>query len=227
MFDNRYFKEVGKHALLTRAEEVTLSRQAKAGDSQARDKMVLSNLRLAIKIAKEFHNKSSCSLEDLIQESNLGLVKAVDLFDPDRGFKFSTYASWWMKQRVRSHILGSSGIARLPGNARMISWQAKKAAKEYENEFDHAPTLQELAGLLNISEGLLRGVTSCMQRTINLDARVGASEGHTRAFHETIEDTSIEDPTNTIDNKRLMKAIYSGMSKLTTREQVVLRLRPN
>jgi len=225
MLDNRFFEEVGRHQLLSREEEVALGRRIKNGDQQAREKMVLCNLRLAVKIAKEFYDKSSCSLEDLIQESNLGLCKAVDLFDPDRGYKFSTYASWWMKQRVRQHILGNSGIARLPGNARMVNWQAKKATKEYEQEFGRTPTLKELAGILNVSEGLLRGVTTCAKRPVDLDAPVRSADGGSRVFHETIEDKTTRNPDRKIDEARLMRAIYEGMSSLTPREQVVLRLR--
>jgi len=225
MLDSYYFNEVGRHDLLTREEEVALARRSRKGDKNARDKLVLSNLRLAIKIAKEFHGKSKCSLEDLIQESNLGLCKAVELFDPDRGFKFSTYASWWMKQRVRSHILGNSGIARLPGNARMINWQAKQKTKEYEEEFGRSPTLQELADLLNVSTSVMRGVRSCSSYPVNLDAQVNDENSVARPFHETIEDETIEDASNTIDKNRLIKAIYESMSSLTKREQVVLRLR--
>jgi RNA polymerase sigma factor (sigma-70 family) len=225
MLSNQFFDEVGAHQLLSREEEIKLAQRAKSGDKLAREKMILSNLRLAVKIANEFHNKSSCSLEDLIQESNLGLCKAVDLFDPDLGFKFSTYASWWMKQRVRSHILGNTGIARLPSNARMIAWQAKKISKEYEEEFGRTPALEELANLLNVSESLLRGVTTCTQRAVDLDAPVRSDDGGQRAFHETIEDDKAVDPNSKIDDKRLMQAIYDGMSLLTPREQVVLRLR--
>lgn len=225
MLDSGYFNEVGRHELLTREEEVDLARRVKKGDKSARDKLVLSNLRLAIKIAKEFHGKSKCSLDDLIQESNLGLCKAVDLFDPDRGFKFSTYASWWMKQRVRSHVLGNSGIARLPGNARMITWQAKQKAKEYEEEFGRTPTLQELSDLLNVSTSVMRGVQTCSSYPVNLDAQIGDGNGGTRPFHETIEDETIEDVSDTIDRERLVKAIYKSMASLTKREQIVLRLR--
>lgn len=225
MPSSQFFEEVGQHKLLTREEEIALAHRIKMGDQHAREKMILCNLRLAVKIANEFHNKSSCSLEDLIQESNLGLCKAVDLFDPTRGFKFSTYASWWMKQRVRSHILGSTGIAKLPSNARMIAWQAKKVSKEYEEEFGRTPALEELASILNVSEGLLRGVITCTQRPVDLDAPVRSDDGGQRVFHETIEDDRSVNPANKIDDTRLMQAIYNGMSELTPREQVVLRLR--
>ena len=98
-----YMKDVSKHKLLTREQEVSLSKRIEQGDRLARDKMIQSNLRLAISIAKKYSNKG-CSLEDLIQESNIGLMKAVDRFDWRRGFKFSTYASWWIRQAVSRHL---------------------------------------------------------------------------------------------------------------------------
>ena len=110
---DRYFKEVGAHDLLTREEEVQLAKAIEKGDESARAKMIQSNLRLAISIAKKFMNKG-CPFEDLIQESNMGLIKAVDRFDYRRGFKFSTYAVWWIRQAVQSHVAGQSGAIKMP-----------------------------------------------------------------------------------------------------------------
>jgi RNA polymerase primary sigma factor len=225
MIDSTYFSEVGRHKLLTRDEEINIARLAKAGNKAAREKLILSNMRLAIKIAKEFHNKSKCSLDDLIQESNVGLCKAVDLFDPDKGFKFSTYASWWMKQCVRSHILGNTGIARLPGNARMLIYQIKQKTNEYEEEFGRSPTLHELADMLGVSPSVLDGVSTCSNMTVNLDARVSSSSDGSRAFHDTIEDENAQSVDELIDRDRLIDAVYKSMSTLTPREEIVLRLR--
>lgn len=226
MLNEQFFNEVGNHKLLTKKEEVELSRRAKAGDKFAKDQMVLSNLRLAIKIAKEFHNKSNCSLEDLIQESNVGLCKAVEMFDPERGFKFSTYASWWMKQRVRSYIVTFSGVARLPNNTRMIKWQAKKVSAEFEKEFDRTPTTEELSEALGISVGQLKGILACTKSAVNLDQPTARSgDGIGRLFHETIEDPYAVDPIEKLDRQKVLAAIYDGMSQLTEREEVILRLR--
>ena len=112
-----FFSEVGKHDLLTKEQEVQLSQRIEAGDKLARDKMIQSNLRLAISIAKKYQY-SGCSLEDLIQESSMGLIKAVDRFDWRRGHKFSTYACWWIKQAVRRHIASHSAAIKLPTHAR-------------------------------------------------------------------------------------------------------------
>lgn len=224
-FESRFFQEVGRHKLLTKEEEYDLAVRAKAGDKQARDQMVLSNMRLAIKIARDFQKKSSANLEDLIQESNVGLCKAVDLFDPEKGFKFSTYASWWMKQRVRQHILYTSGVARLPGNARQLIWKAKQETDVYKKEFGVTPTLDELANILDVSTKQLRGVLACSSHPTCLDAPVRTADGAGRLFHETIEDDMAVDPISAIDQKKIMKAIYEGLSSLTVREQIVMRLR--
>ena len=108
-----FFKQVGKTDLLTREQEVTLSKLIETGDETARSHMIRANLRLAISIAKQYSNRG-CDLEDLIQESSIGLMKAVDRFDWRRGFKFSTYACWWIKQAVRRHIASHSSAIRLP-----------------------------------------------------------------------------------------------------------------
>ena len=119
-----YFKDVGRHKLLSREEEVALSKRIEKGDQGARDIMIRSNLRLAISIAKKYH-RSGCSLEDLIQESNIGLMKAVDRFDWRRGFKFSTYACWWIKQSVFRHISSNRSTVRIPTHASSLAWKIK------------------------------------------------------------------------------------------------------
>ena len=146
---DNFFKEVGRHPLLTREQEVQLAKAIEAGDKSARDKMVQSNLRLAISIAKQY-NKSGCSLEDLIQESTVGLMEAVDRFDWRKGFKFSTYACWWIKQAVRRHVTSQSSMIRLPNHARTVLWQASQLHKDYVESFGSEPTLEEIASVIGI-----------------------------------------------------------------------------
>ena len=142
-----FFESVGKTNLLTREEEVELSKLIEMGDQKARDKMIRANIRLAISIAKNYANKG-VDLEDLIQESSLGLIKAVDRFDWRKGFKFSTYACWWIKQAVRQHVAAQSGAIKLPSYARGTLWKMKEVAEEYQKEFGVEPTHQEIADLL-------------------------------------------------------------------------------
>ena len=125
MILDTYFDKVGDTALLTREEEVELAKAIESGDQRARKRMIEANLRLAISIAKNFRDKG-CSFEDLIQESNLGLIRAVDRFDWRKGFKFSTYACWWIKQAVRRHVASHSSSIRLPSYAKNLMWKSRQ-----------------------------------------------------------------------------------------------------
>lgn len=221
-----HIKEIKKYPCLTRDQEIELSKKVKLGDKKARELMILSNLRLAFKIAKEFQQRSSCSFDDLIQESNLGLVKAVDLFDPARGHKFSTYATWWMKQRVRQHILGSIGVSRLPSNARQVLFKYKQHSEEYRQEFGCNPSYDELANIMGLTKQQLMGIISSTHvKSVDEPVTTGPSEGPGVLFGETIPDESIDDPIERLYEEKVIAAIKAGMNSLTPRERVVLRLR--
>jgi len=220
-----FFKEVGKTPLLTREEEVLLSQRIEQGDESARKHMINANLRLAISIAKKYQNKG-CPLEDLIQESSIGLMKAVDRFDWRRGFKFSTYACWWIKQAVRRHVASHSASIRLPSHAKGLLWKAKKMSDEYEEEFGSAPTTAELAELLGVSVDSLKSITAAAVTPISIDAKVryrGGSEG--RTIGEMIPDTRDWDMGNQIDKEKISVLVRSAMSTLTEREEKIIRLR--
>ena len=220
-----YFKAVGKTPLLSRQEEVELSKRIEAGDQSARDQMIRANIRLAISIAKNYANKG-CDLEDLIQESSMGLIKAVDRFDWRRGFKFSTYACWWIKQAVRQHIAAQSGSIRLPSYARGTLYKMRKVAEEYEEEFGSAPTQQEVADLLGTSLPTLQALIKSAATTMSLDESAFQSDPSSgRKMHETMVDNSLPDPDEEIDKKRLVHVIREALTDLTPREETVLRLR--
>ena len=149
-----YFKQVGRSKLLTREQEVSLAKRIEKGDKLAREKMIESNLRLAISIAKKYY-KSGCSMEDLIQESNIGLMKAVEKFDWRRGFKFSTYASWWIKQSVRRHISANKSSVRVPAHASSLIYKINKVVEEYEEEVGDRPTIEEISDILGVTEQMV------------------------------------------------------------------------
>ncbi len=218
-----FFKEVGRHPLLTKEEEVMLSQRIEAGDKQARDRMIQSNLRLAISIAKQY-NKSGCALEDLIQESTLGLMQAVDRFDWRRGFKFSTYACWWIRQAVRRHVASHSASIRLPNHARGLLWQASQLRKEYIETFGTDPELEEIAGMLGVRAKTLRALQQSASTPISLDKKVGRDESGGRRLYEVIPDQrrSIED---VIAQDDLVKVVKVALRSLSPREEKVLRLR--
>jgi len=219
-----FFNDVGKSKLLTREEEVSLSKLIESGDSRARTRMINSNIRLAISIAKKYQNKG-CPLEDLIQESNIGLMKAVDRFDWRRGFKFSTYACWWIKQSVRRHIAAQANSIRLPAYARGMLWRLKQTTEEYENEFGTKPSVEELADLLGVTTEALKSITACASTPISLHAPVGSADGPGRMVLDTIPDNNSVSVETTLDKQKIIESIRGAFYNLSTREEKIIRLR--
>ena len=220
-----YFKAVGKTDLLTRAEEVELSKRIESGDQAARDHMIRANIRLAISIAKKYSGKG-CDLEDLIQESSLGLIKAVDRFDWRRGFKFSTYACWWIKQAVRQHIASHSGAIGLPSYAKGTLWKMRNIIEEYEEEFGFKPSQKEVAELLGVNPKTLQSLIKSSASAVSLESAAFKSDrGSDRQLHEILLDENARDPGDEIDRQRLEEAIREALSDLSPREETVLRLR--
>tara|TARA_B100000700_G_scaffold247491_2_gene276962 strand:- start:1558 stop:2292 length:735 start_codon:yes stop_codon:yes gene_type:complete len=222
---NYYFKDVSRYDLLTREEEVILSQAIENGDLHARDRMIQCNLRLAISIAKKY-SKMGCDLEDLIQESNIGLMKAVDRFDWRRGFKFSTYASWWIRQSVSRHLSSHKSTVRVPAHASGLIWKIKRICKEYEDEFRHQPTTSEIADLLGVTEAMIKLSleSAAVQNSISLDAALG-DEKNGRRFEEIISDDRTETPDAALDRQKTLEVIKSSLRKLSPREEKILRLR--
>ena len=221
-----YFKDVSKTRLLTREEEVSLSQRIEKGDMKARTIMIESNLRLAISIAKKYY-KSGCSMEDLIQESNIGLMKAVEKFDWRRGFKFSTYASWWIKQSVSRHVSSNRSTIKIPSHANGQAYKIKKLIREYEKEFGGGkPSVEEIAEVLGVttssvedSMGLIK-----LQNTISFDASFGPDDDG-RKLLETIPDESSINFDERLDREKIALIMAHSLSKLTKREEQVLRMR--
>tara|TARA_Y100000310_G_C20632130_1_gene789209 strand:+ start:627 stop:1436 length:810 start_codon:yes stop_codon:yes gene_type:complete len=221
----QFFTEVGKTNLLTREEEVVLSKRIEKGDKRARDHMIQANLRLAISIAKKYQNRG-CDLEDLIQESSIGLMKAVDRFDWRRGFKFSTYACWWIKQAVRRHIASHSSSVRLPSYAKNMMWKIRKMREEYEEEFGTTPSKEELAELLGVSLDTLTAVMTCSTTPISIDKPIRYSSGDSsRTLGDTIPDEDATDPIEGLDRQKVIAAIRGALSSLSEREEKIIRLR--
>ena len=217
----QYYSELSKIPLLTREQEVILAKRIESGDTAARDLMVTSNLRLAISIAKKFQNRG-CSLEDLIQEGNIGLMKAVDKFDWRRGFKFSTYATWWIKQSVHRHLTKAGTLIKMPSNAKMLLYRAQQLRREYEKEFGVFPKMDELAGMLDISPKQLRNIYEAGKTPLKLDAPIGDSEG--RTFAEVIPDPEIG-PDEKMDRETLTKIVRGALASLSAREERIIRMR--
>ena len=222
----KYFKDVGKHKLLTKAEEVALAKRIELGDQHARDIMVTSNLRLAISIAKKYH-KSGCEMEDLIQESNIGLMKAIDKFDWRKGYKFSTYACWWIRQAVTRHISMNKSTVRVPSHAIAISKNIQKMIEEYEEEFGTIPTTEEICEALGVSEKMAKASLDSLKLRylISLDQPIGKDGESNRTLSDVIPDDDSVSVEDKMDNEVFKGAILDAFKSLTKREEQVIRLR--
>tara|TARA_Y100000593_G_scaffold93628_1_gene189228 strand:+ start:653 stop:1420 length:768 start_codon:yes stop_codon:yes gene_type:complete len=219
----QFFTEVGKRDLLTAEQEVQLSQRIENGDMVARNQMIEANIRLAISIAKQY-SKTGCSLEDLIQESSLGLIKAVDRFDWRRGFKFSTYAVWWIRQAIRKHVAAQSGAIKLPTHARGLLWKVSALREDYYEEFGVDPTPEEIADLLGVKFDTLNALMKSSRTCTSLDVNVGKSEDGGRKLYEVIPDPDF-DLDSMLQHKDIMRMVREALGGLTSREEKVLRLR--
>jgi len=220
-----YMKDVGKSSLLSREQEVELCKRIEMGDSSARDKMIQSNLRLAISIAKRYY-RSGCPMEDLIQESNIGLMKAVERFDWRRGFKFSTYASWWIKQSVSRYVASHKNTVRVPSHAISLAYKVKNLIKEYEEDLGSVPSVKEIASLLGVTESMVElSVESLkLNNILSIDTPVGDADS-SRTIGDMIEDKDANSVEDILDNQKIRSVIVASLSRLSKREEQVLRLR--
>ena len=219
-----FFKNVGNHPLLTREQEAMLAQRIEAGDRQAREIFIQSNLRLAISIAKRYMNKGS-SFEDLIQEGNIGLMKAVDRFDWRRGFKFSTYATWWIKQSVRRHLVDQSCNIRMPASANAFYYRAKMMIQDYTRELGSPPSDEEVAEFIGVSIDRYQVLMNTYRGTLSLDSQVPGGDGEGPRLHETLTDENQQDATDIIDRERMIAIVRDALQALSPREEKIIRLR--
>jgi len=219
-----YFEHVGRHNLLTRSQEQELAKKIEKGDDHARSAMVSSNLRLAISIAKKYQNRG-CDLEDLIQEANIGLMKAVERFDWRRGYKFSTYATWWIRQAVTNHVSQHSKTIRIPSHVTGNLSKIRQVQRDYEEEFKTKPTDAELAEILSISLEQVKAALEAHRSTVSLDKELFSDGGGSRTLKDVIPDTDPVDPSAAMDHVVIADIIRKALTRLTPREEKIVRLR--
>jgi RNA polymerase primary sigma factor len=221
-----FFQQVGKTELLTREQEVDLAQRIESGDRRARDRMIRANLRLAISLAKQFQNRGS-SLEDLIQESSLGLIKAVDRFDWRKGFKFSTYACWWIKQSIRQHVASHSAPLKLPTYAKNMMFKIQQATSDYNEAFGQHPSTEEIAEALGTTTDTIMTIIACSAPGVSMDSVPRSNrnvDGNGKTLGEMIEDAS-DHIDDVLDKQKILPVIRRALQSLTPREEKVLRLR--
>ncbi len=217
-----YLKEIGKIPLLSTEEEIDLAKAAKAGNIQARKKLAESNLRLVVSIAKHYTGRGM-QLLDLIQEGNLGLIKAVDKFDYTRGYKFSTYATWWIRQSITRSIADQSRTIRIPVHMVETINRIIRTSRQMVQELGREPSMEELAERLNLSPVRVAEILKNAQDPVSLESPVGEEdESHLGDF---LADDNVEVPVEAAANAMLKEQLEKVLDTLTSREQQVICMR--
>jgi RNA polymerase primary sigma factor len=217
-----YLREIGKIPLLTKKDEIELAERIKKGDEEARDKMIRSNLRLVVKIAHDYSNLG-LPLLDLISEGNIGLMKAVERFDPEKGGKLSTYAAWWIKQSIKRALANQGKTIRLPVHLVDKISRLKRTALQMSEELGREPTSEELAERMGITLKKLVQLRTVSTRPASLDAPIGDEDS--TEFIEIVGDKDAPTPFEVLREKLLRYDINRFLNHLDEREAEIIRLR--
>ena len=218
----KYLQEIGKVDLLTPEEEVDLAKKIKQGDQRALEKLTKANLRFVVSVAKQYQNQG-LSLSDLINEGNLGLIKAAQRFDETRGFKFISYAVWWIRQSILQALAEQSRIVRLPLNKVGSLNKINKAFSELEQEYEREPSPEELAGLLEIPTEEVETTLGVAARHVSMDAPF--VDGEDNSLLDVLENTGTPGTDTDLEYKEsLRREIERSLSTLTDRQMDVIKL---
>ncbi|WP_416310608.1 RNA polymerase sigma factor RpoS [Pseudomonas sp. W03] len=216
-----YLNEIGFSPLLTPEEEVHFARLAQRGDPAGRRRMIESNLRLVVKIARRYVNRG-LSLLDPIEEGNLGLIRAVEKFDPERGFRFSTYATWWIRQTIERAIMNQTRTIRLPIHVVKELNVYLRAARELTQKLDHEPSPEEIANLLEKPVDEVKRMLGLNERVTSVDVSLGPDSDKT--LLDTLTDDRPTDPCELLQDDDLSESIDLWLSELTDKQrEVVIR----
>jgi len=217
-----YLSRLTQAPLLTPEEEVTLTRAVQKGDKIAKQRLIESNMRLVINIAKTYRNRA-IPLEDLIQEGAIGLMQAAERFDPDKGFRFSTYATHWIRQAIGRAIDNKSKAIRLPAHVSQSLRKVEKERSRLSRELGYDPSPEQIATAMGISAKKLIALLQSSQELLSLDMTVGDSGGMT--LGGLIRDTTNLDPESLVLDQEMIRELQRILEELNEREQRVMRLR--
>lgn len=218
-----YLKDIGKVPLLSCEEEVDLAKRMLTGDEYAKAKLSEANLRLVVSIAKKYAGRTSMHFLDLIQEGNIGLLKAVEKFDHTKGFRFSTYATWWIRQSITRAMADQARTIRIPVHMVETIHKLTRVKRQLLQDLGRDPTIEELSNALGISEEKVSEIQKIAQEPMSLENPVGEEKDSRMA--DFIEDESIKAPVEVAAQNLLREQLLAVIETLTPREQKVIRLR--
>jgi len=218
---DKYLHEIGKVDLLTAEEEVTLARKIKEGDQEALAKLVKANLRFVVSVAKQYQNQG-LSLPDLINEGNVGLIKAAQRFDETRGFKFISYAVWWIRQSILQALAEQARIVKLPLNKIGSINKVNRALAELEQRFEREPTIEELSEQLELAPEDIKEALRGNNRHLSMDAPLTQDEDS--SMYDVLLSPDSPMPDKGLINESLRREIERALSTLTPREANIIRL---
>lgn len=218
---DKYLQEIGRVDLISPEEEVTLARKIKSGDNESLRKLVKANLRFVVSVAKQYQNQGM-TLPDLINEGNLGLMKAAQRFDETRGFKFISYAVWWIRQAILQSLAEQARIVRLPVNKIGSINRINRTFARLEQEFEREPSSQEIAELLEMIPEDVKEALKTNGRTVSMDAPLSSEEDNT--MYDVIQSNDTPSPDKNLINESLAYEIERALNTLSTRESKVLKL---
>ncbi|MDN0076535.1 RNA polymerase sigma factor RpoS [Crenobacter sp. SG2303] len=217
-----YLNDIGNNALLTPPQELELARRVVQGDFDARQKMIEHNLRLVVNIAKHYINRG-LALLDLIEEGNIGLMHALEKFDPERGFRFSTYATWWIRQSIERAIMNQSRTIRLPVHVIKELNVYLRASRHLEAQAGREPTLEEIAHLVGKPVEDVRRVLTLNERMASLDAPLDIDP--MLSIGESIPDEQTEEPEIQLHNAQLERFVHEWLAQLNEKQRLVIERR--
>ena len=218
-----YLKDIGKVPLLSQEEELELAKRCTEGDEYARTRLSESNLRLVVSIAKRYAGRTNMQFLDLIQEGNIGLIKAVEKFDPSKGFRFSTYATWWIRQSITRAMADQARTIRIPVHMVETIHKLTRIKRQLLQDLGRDPTSLEIAQAMDIPEEKVAEIQKIAQDPISLENPVGEEEDSKIA--DFIEDETIKSPSDVAEQNILREQLLAVIDTLTPREQKVIRLR--
>lgn len=217
-----YLSEIGFSPLLSAEEEVYFARRALKGDEASRKRMIESNLRLVVKISRRYVNRG-LALLDLVEEGNLGLIRAVEKFDPERGFRFSTYATWWIRQTIERAIMNQTRTIRLPIHVVKELNVYLRAARELSQKLDHEPSPEEIATLLDKPVADVERMLALNERVTSMDIPVGPSSDKTVV--DTVPDQHVSDPVELLQESDLSQSLDGWLDELSEKQREVVARR--